>query len=186
MKHIAVFASGSGSNAENLIRHFASRPHAGRVELVICNRAGAGVIERATRLGVPVSVINATDMQDADKMLALLDRYHINTIVLAGFLMMIPPYLTQKYDGRMVNLHPSLLPAYGGKGMYGRRVHEAVIAAGETESGITIHTVTDVYDEGKIVFQARVSIAPDDTAATLEAKIHNLEHIHLPRVVEEL
>lgn len=186
MKHIAVFASGSGSNAENLIRYFADRPHAGRVELVVCNRAGAGVIERATRLGVPVSVISAADMQDAGKMLALLDRYMIDTVVLAGFLMMIPPYMTQKYEGRMLNLHPSLLPAYGGKGMYGHRVHEAVIAAGETESGITIHTVTDVYDEGKIVFQARVAITPDDTAATLEAKIHELEHIHLPRVVEEL
>lgn len=185
MKQIAVFASGVGSNAENLIRYFSERPHAGRIGLVVCNRADAGVVERATRLDVPVAIINAADMQDADAVLDLLDRYSIDMIVLAGFLMMVPPFLTRRYEGRMLNIHPSLLPAYGGKGMYGRRVHEAVIAAGETESGITIHTVTDVYDEGKIVFQARVAVTPYDTPATLEEKIRDLERIHFPRVVEE-
>ena len=185
MKHIAVFASGAGSNAENLIRHFAARPHAGRVEVVVCNRPGAGVVERATRLGVPVAIITKDDMLDAATMLALLDSYAVDTIVLAGFLMMIPPYLTKRFEDRMLNVHPSLLPAYGGKGMYGRRVHEAVIAAGEAVSGITVHTVTDVYDEGRIIFQARLALAPDETPATLESKIHTLERLHLPRIVEE-
>lgn len=185
MKHIAVFASGAGSNAENLIRHFAARPWAGRVELVVCNRAHAGVVERAKSLGVPVAIITAAELQDADMMLELLDRYQVDTIVLAGFLMMVPPFLTKRYEGRMLNIHPSLLPAYGGKGMYGRRVHEAVIADGVEESGITIHTVTDVYDEGKIIFQARVAVTPDDTPSSLEAKIHNLERIHFPRIVEQ-
>lgn len=185
MKHIAVFASGNGSNAENLIRHFADRPDAGRVELVVCNRADAGVVERAKRLGVPVSIISKADLQDAGIMLPLLDSHSIDTIVLAGFLLMVPPYMTKRYEGRMLNIHPSLLPAYSGKGMYGHRVHEAVIAAGEAESGITIHTVTDICDQGQTVFQARVAIERDDTPETLEAKIHELERIHFPRVVEE-
>lgn len=185
MKHIAVFASGNGSNAENLIRHFADRPHTGRVELVVCNRPGAGVIERATRLGVPVAIITKADLQDAETMLALLDSHSVDTIVLAGFLLMIPPYMTERYKGHMLNIHPSLLPAYSGKGMYGHKVHEAVVAAGEAESGITVHTVTDVCDEGEIVFQARVALSPDETPDTLEAKIHVLERLHFPRVVEE-
>lgn len=185
MKHIAVFASGNGSNAENLIRYFADRPDAGRVELVVCNRADAGVVERAKRLGVPVSIISKADLQDAGLMLPLLDSYSIDTIVLAGFLLMVPPYMTKRYEGHMLNIHPSLLPAYSGKGMYGHRVHEAVIAAGEAESGITIHTVTDVCDQGQTVFQARVAIERGETPESLEAKIHELERIHFPRVVEE-
>ena len=186
MKHIAVFASGAGSNAENLIRYFNENEESGRVEVVVCNKAQAGVVERGRRLGMPVEIISAEDMASEDRMLGMLDSYGVDTVVLAGFLMMIPPYLTGRYEGRMVNLHPSLLPAYGGKGMYGRRVHEAVIAAGERESGITIHTVSDVCDGGEILFQARTEVTPEDTPATLEAKIHELERIHLPRIVEAL
>lgn len=185
MKHIAVFASGAGSNAENIIRHFADRPETGRVEVIVCNREGAGVVERAAQLNIPVEIITADDIKSPNRMLAMLEGYAINMIVLAGFLMMIPPYLTQKYQGRMLNIHPSLLPAYGGKGMYGRRIHEAVIAAGETRSGITVHTVSDICDGGEIIFQTHLDIAPDDTPSTLEAKIHALERLHFPRIIEQ-
>lgn len=185
MKRIAIFASGSGSNAENIIRHFASRPQSGSVEVIVCNRPGAAVIDRASRLNVPVEMITADDMNTPRRMIEMLDRYGINMIVLAGFLMMIPPYLTKKYEGRMLNIHPSLLPAYGGKGMYGRRIHEAVIAAGETRSGITIHTVSEICDGGEIIFQALLDIAPNDTPSTLEARIHDLERLHFPRIIEQ-
>ena len=152
--------------------------------MIVCNRPGAAVIDRASRLNVPVEMITADDMNSPRRMIDMLDRYGINMIVLAGFLMMIPPYLTKKYEGRMLNIHPSLLPAYGGKGMYGRRIHEAVIAAGETRSGITIHTVSDICDGGEIIFQAPLDIAPDDTPSTLEARIHDLERLHFPRIIE--
>lgn len=186
MKYIAIFASGNGSNAENIIRHFADRPEAGRVEFVVCNRPGAGVIARAKALGVPVYILTKEEINDPAIMLPLMEKHHIDLIVLAGFLLMIPGFLTSLYGGRIINVHPSLLPAYGGKGMYGRRVHEAVIAAGEKVSGITIHYVTDVYDDGKVIFQAETEVDPDDTPDTLEAKIHSLERIHFPRVIEEL
>lgn len=186
MKHIAIFASGDGSNAENIIRYFAERPLSGKVELVICNRPGAGVIARAEALGVPVRVMTREEISDSEVMLRLLDDYHVDLIVLAGFLLMIPGFITSRYSGRIVNIHPSLLPAYGGKGMYGRRVHEAVIAAGEKVSGVTIHYVTDVYDEGRIIFQAETEVTPDDTPATLEAKVRALELAHFPRIIDGL
>ncbi len=186
MKHITIFASGDGSNAENIIRHFADRPQAGRVEMVVCNRPGAGVIARAEALGVPVYILSREEINNPEVLLPLMEKYGIDLVVLAGSLLMIPPFLTSRYSGRIVNIHPSLLPAYGGKGMYGRRVHEAVIAAGETRSGITIHYVTDVYDDGEVIFQAETEVAPDDTAATLEAKIRALEFKYFPPVIEQL
>ena len=185
MRRIAIFASGNGSNAENIIRYFNEGDHGAVVALVVCNRPGAGVIGRSERLGVPVRVMSAAEIRDADRMTKVMDEYEIDIVVLAGFLLMIPTFLTERYHDRMVNIHPSLLPKFGGKGMYGRHVHEAVVAAGETETGITIHLVSDECDGGRIVFQARVGLTPDDTPESVERKIHELERVHFPRVIEE-
>lgn len=185
MKRIAVFASGNGSNAENLIRYFNDGTRGAEVVLVVCNRPGAGVIDRAERMGVPVRVMSAPEIRDAGTMLGVMEEYSVDIIVLAGFLLMIPSFLTERYDGRMVNIHPSLLPKFGGKGMYGRHVHEAVVAARETETGITVHLVSDECDGGRILFQARVGLSPEDTPESVERKIHELERLHFPRVIEE-
>ena len=138
-QNIAIFASGEGTNAENIIRHFQAVPCGAKVALVVTNRADAGVIARAGRYGVPVKVVPKDGINDEDFMTALLDSHHIGVVALAGFLLMVPGFLIERYRERMVNIHPSLLPKYGGKGMYGRRVHEAVVAAGERYTGITIH-----------------------------------------------
>lgn len=185
MERIAIFASGNGSNAENIIRYFQANPGLGEVVLVVCNRPGAGVIERAARLGVDVRVMSRAEIYDPSLMLPLMESHAVGFIVLAGFLLMVPSFLTERYHGRMLNIHPSLLPKFGGKGMYGRYVHEAVVAAGETETGITIHLVSDECDGGRVVFQASVPVAPDDTPSDIEAKVHELERIHFPRVVGE-
>lgn len=182
---IAVFASGNGSNAENMIRYFNQASDRGKVVLVVTNRPGAKVIQRAESLGVDVEVMTRAAINDPGCMLGLLDRYEVDVIVLAGFLLMVPGFLLERYSGRIVNVHPSLLPKYGGKGMYGIHVHEAVVAAGDSESGITIHHVSDVCDGGEIIFQASVEIAPDDTPGDVERKIHSLERMHFPRVVDE-
>lgn len=185
MKRIAVFASGNGSNAENIIRYFRSPGHDGaEVAVVVCNRPDAKVIERAERLGVPVSVMTRAEINDPQTMLGLMERHGVDIIVLAGFLLMVPEFLLGRYDGRIVNIHPSLLPKYGGKGMYGRHVHEAVVAAGEKESGITIHHVSAECDGGRIIFQASVPVTPDDTPGTVAGKIHALEAEHYAQVIE--
>lgn len=185
MERIAIFASGNGSNAENIIRYFQANPGLGEVVLVVCNRPGAGVIERAARLGVDTRVMSRAGINDPSLMLPLMESHAVGFIVLAGFLLMVPSFLTERYHGRMLNIHPSLLPKFGGKGMYGRYVHEAVVAAGETETGITIHLVSDECDGGRVVFQASVPVGPDDTPADVEAKVHELERIYFPRVVGE-
>lgn len=185
MERIAIFASGNGSNAENIIRYFQAHPGLGEVVLVVCNRPGAGVIERAARLGVDTRVMSRAEINDPSVMLPLMESHAVGFIVLAGFLLMVPSFLTERYHGRMLNIHPSLLPKFGGKGMYGRYVHEAVVAAGETETGITIHLVSDECDGGRVVFQASVPVGPDDTPSDVEAKVHELERIHFPRVVGE-
>lgn len=183
---IAVFASGNGSNAENLIRYFnQSESGRGEVVLVVTNRPDAGVIRRAQALGVDVKVMPRAEINDSDTMLGLLDRYGVDVIVLAGFLLMVPGFLLERYRDRIVNVHPSLLPKYGGKGMYGIHVHEAVVAAGDRESGITIHHVSEICDGGRVIFQASVDIAPEDTPGDVEQKIHTLEKMHFPRVVDE-
>ncbi len=183
---IAIFASGNGSNAENIIKYCASSPGCGmEVALVVCNRPNAGVIERAHRLGVPVEVMTKAEINEPAIMLDLLNRYSVDGIALAGFLLMIPDYLLELYPERIINIHPSLLPKYGGKGMYGRYIHEAVVAAGETETGITIHYVSKECDGGKIIFQTSISIPPGSTAADVEASIHALEREHFPRVLAE-
>lgn len=186
VKKLAVFASGNGSNAENLVRYFRDNDCGVEVAVIVCNKPGAGVIARAERLGVPVRVMPAAEIRDPSRMLPLMDQYGIDLIVLAGFLLMVPDFLLERYPDRIVNIHPSLLPKYGGKGMYGHHVHEAVVAAGEKETGITVHLVTDRCDEGRIFFQARVALTPDDTPDTVEAKVHALEKEHFPKTVHQL
>ncbi len=183
MKNIAVFASGTGTNAENIIRHFAHSEEA-HVTLIVCDNPHAGVIQRAENHHIEHQVLKRSEIREGTLLAALLKEKQIDYIVLAGFLCLIPPSLVESYRGRIVNIHPSLLPAYGGKGMYGDRVHEAVIAAGEQESGITIHSVDEHYDNGHILAQFRIRINPAETPATLAARIHALEYEHYPRIIE--
>lgn len=185
MKRVAIFASGNGTNAENITRYFQSSVPDGEIALVISNNPEAGVIRRSMDLGVDTVVMSRQEINDPAQMLGLLEKYSIDIIVLAGFLLRIPPFLTQRYPDRIVNIHPALLPGYGGKGMYGHHVHEAVVAAGEKETGITIHYVNENYDEGRIIFQAKTPVATDDTPADVESKVHVLEKEHFPRVIAE-
>jgi phosphoribosylglycinamide formyltransferase 1 len=181
---VALFASGSGSNAENIIRYFAHRPDLRFV--VFCNKPGAGVLERAARLGVPAVVFGRADLYDTGEVLAQLRAHTVDLVVLAGFLWLVPAALVRAYPHKIVNIHPALLPKFGGKGMYGDRVHQAVLAAGEAESGITIHYVNEHYDEGQVIVQARCPVLPTDTPEALAARVHALEYAHYPRVVENL
>lgn len=183
--NMAVFASGSGTNCENLINYFREKECA-LVALVVSNKADAPVLERAQRLGVPSVVVPKADLQQPDVVLPLLRQYGIDFIVLAGFLPLVPTYLIEAYPQRIVNIHPSLLPKYGGKGMWGHHVHEAVKAAGEAETGMTVHWVTPQCDEGGIIAQFRTALSPDDSADDIAAKEHVLEMEHFPKVVEQL
>lgn len=185
MKNIAVFASGTGSNARKLIEHFRDSPVA-RVALVISNKKDAGVLDIAREHGIAIHLIDRAGFYEGENILSVLQKAEIDFIVLAGFLWKIPDYLVRAYAGRMVNIHPALLPKYGGKGMFGAHVHEAVRAAGEAETGITIHYVNDHYDEGDIIFQARCAVEPEDDAAAIARKVLVLEHRHFPEVVERL
>ena len=184
MKSITILASGEGTNAERIIRYFAAHPSV-RVAVVVTNKAEAGVIRRAKSLGVPVEVLPASNFREG-KVTDVLHRYGTDFIVLAGFLLRIPDDMLDTYPQRIVNIHPSLLPKYGGKGMYGSRVHEAVLAADETESGITIHYINEHYDEGDIILQAKCPVLPDDTPDTLANRVHQLEYEHYPKVIEQL
>lgn len=183
---IAIFASGNGSNAENIIRYFRDNCDEGmEVALVVSNKPAAYVLQRTASLGIPARTVTPEDFRDRTVIIPLLDSFSIDAIVLAGFLLMVPDFIIARYPDRILNIHPSLLPKYGGKGMYGHRVHEAVVAAGEKETGITVHRVTDKCDEGATVFQASIPVMPDDTPLTVEAKIHDLERLHFPRVIAE-
>ena len=173
-KNIAIFASGSGTNAENIIRYFQENDLI-RVALVLSNRSDAYVLERAHRLQVPSEVFLKEDWVSGEQILALLHEYHIDFIVLAGFLVRVPERLLHAYPDKIINIHPALLPKFGGKGMYGDRVHEAVVAAGETESGITIHYINEHYDEGDTIFQAKCPVLPDDSAIDVAQKVHSKE-----------
>lgn len=184
MQRIAVLASGSGTNAERLVRHFTGHPLA-RVVLIGCDRPGAGVLQRAWDLGVPAHLFSGKDLLEG-RLQQELERLGVDLIVLAGFLRLVPASLVQAFPRRIVNIHPALLPAHGGKGMYGRHVHEAVLAAGDRESGITIHLVDEHYDQGEHLFQARCPVLPEDDPDSLAARIHELEHRHYPEVVEKL
>ena len=185
MKNIAIFASGSGTNAENLIRFFRTNP-IGRVRIVLTNRPGAGVLKRAQALEVETVVFSRDQLYGSAEVLNLLLERQIDFLVLAGFLWLVPESLLESFENKIVNIHPALLPKYGGKGMYGDHVHKTVIEAGDSESGITIHYVNQKYDEGDIIFQARCPLEPGDTPASLAGKIHDLEYTHFPRVVEDL
>ncbi len=184
MKKIAILASGEGTNAERIIRYFLEKRTA-EVALVIVNKAQAGVLKRAERLSVPSLILTAQDFADG-KALEILHQYHIDFIVLAGFLLKVPDAILHDYPNKIVNIHPALLPKFGGKGMYGNRVHEAVIAAAEKESGITIHFINGHYDEGDTIFQATCPVMPDDTPETLAARVHALEYEHFPQVIEKI
>ncbi|MBL0129369.1 MAG: phosphoribosylglycinamide formyltransferase [Flavobacteriales bacterium] len=184
MVRIAILASGSGTNAQRLIEHFAGNALA-RVVLVGCDQPEAGVIQRAWDLGVPTYLFSGAQLKDG-ALLHELQGQRIDLVVLAGFMRLIPVEMVRAFADSIVNIHPALLPKYGGKGMYGHRVHEAVIAAGETESGITIHLVNDRYDEGRVLFQAKCPALPSDTAEALAMRIHALEHEHYPAQVEKL
>ena len=181
--NIAIFVSGSGTNCENLIKYFAGSDTV-NVSLVVSNKADAYALVRAGRLGVPTAVAPKADLNNAAVMLPLLKRYGIGFIVLAGFLPLIPDFLIDAYPRRIVNIHPALLPKYGGKGMWGHHVHEAVKAAGDTETGMTVHWVTPVCDGGEIIAQYRVALSPDDTADDIAEKEHQLEMKYFPKVVE--
>lgn len=185
MKNIAIFASGSGTNAQKLIQHF-STEKAGMVSLVLSNRPDAFVLERARNFYIDTIVFDRRQFYDTTEILEELVRRNIDFIVLAGFLWLVPSSLTEFYQRRIVNIHPALLPLYGGRGMYGDRVHRAVLENGERESGITIHYVNGAYDEGDIIFQARCPVFGEDTPESLAERIHELEYKHYPAIVEGL
>jgi formyltetrahydrofolate-dependent phosphoribosylglycinamide formyltransferase len=182
---IAIFASGTGSNAQKIIEHFRNHPSI-RVALVVSNKATAGVLDKAAAAGIPTLLIEKERFFRGDGFVPELTNHGIDFIVLAGFLWKVPPSLIQAYPSRMINIHPALLPKYGGKGMYGNFVHEAVIAAGEKESGITIHYVDEQYDHGGTIFRATCPVFPEDTPETLANRIHALEHQHFPAVIESV
>ena len=183
--NIAIFVSGSGTNCENLIRYFADSENI-NTALVVSNKAEAPALTKAEHLGVPTAVAPKDDLNNPDVMLPLLQRYDIGFIVLAGWLPLIPNFLIDAYPHRFINIHPALLPKYGGKGMWGHHVHEAVKAAGEAETGMTVHWVTPVCDAGEIIAQFRVVLSPDDTVEDIAEKEHQLEMIHFPKVVEDV
>lgn len=185
MKKIAIFASGTGSNARKIVEHFQNKAEYD-VALVVSNRRKALVLEMAESNDIPRLVINREYFYDSEKILAVLDEHKIDFIALAGFLWLIPEYLVKAFDNKIINIHPALLPKYGGKGMFGHHVHNAVKAAGETESGITIHYVNTRYDEGNIIFQASCPIEKDDSAEEIGKKVLKLEHEYFPKVLEKL
>ena len=183
--NIAIFVSGGGTNCENLIRYFADSESVS-CALVVSNKADALALERARRLSVPTAVAPKAQLNDPEVMLPLLREYHIDFIVLAGFLPLVPDFLIDAFPRRIVNLHPALLPKYGGKGMWGHHVHEAVKAAGETETGMTVHWVTPVCDGGEIIAQYRCALSPDDSVDDIAEKEHQLEMQYFPKVVEQV
>ena len=185
MKRIAIFASGSGSNAEQISHHFKGRTDV-QVSLILTNNPTAGVIQRARKLHIPVVIFDRTLFYESNRVVELLLNAGIELVVLAGFMMQVPANLINAYPNRMLNIHPALLPRYGGKGMYGHFVHEAVVAAGERQSGISIHYVNEAYDEGEIVYQATVELDPTDTPDEVARKVQVLEHLHYPRIVDEV
>ena len=184
MKNIAIFASGSGSNAENIVNYFEGSEVA-KISLIVCNKADAYVFERARRLGIPSRLVTRKEMGNQEAVMALMEEFRIDFIVLAGYLVLVPKYLVDAYPRAIVNIHPALIPLHCGKGMYGERVHEDVIRCGDKESGITIHYVNEFFDNGDIIFQATCPVEPGDDAHAVATKVHQLEYAHFPRVIEE-
>lgn len=185
MINIAIFVSGSGTNCENLINYFATSERY-CCALVVSNKPEALALERARRLGVSTAVAPKPALNDENVMMPLLRQYNIQFIVLAGFLPLIPDFLIDAFPRRIINIHPALLPKYGGKGMWGHHVHEAVKAAGETETGMTVHWVTPVCDSGEIIVQYKVALSPDDTVDDIAEKEHQLEMTYFPKIVEQV
>ena len=185
MTNIAIFVSGNGSNCENIIQNFTDSKNV-KIALVLSNRSDAYALVRAEKYNIPTVVLPKTDFYKEDQLLGLMQTYAIDFIVLAGFLLMIPDFLIHAYNRRMVNLHPALLPKFGGKGMYGHHVHEAVKAAGETETGMTVHWVSSICDGGEIIAQYRTPINPEDTPDDIAAKEHILEQKYFPKVIEQV
>jgi formyltetrahydrofolate-dependent phosphoribosylglycinamide formyltransferase len=181
---IAIFASGTGTNAANIISYFKDNQSV-KIGLIVCNNPAAGVISIAKMHGIELLMIDKNSLQDPGGCLAALQKRGISLIVLAGFLWKVPSLLIQAYPGKIINIHPALLPSYGGKGMYGKHVHEAVIRNQEKQSGITIHLADEEYDHGQVLFQAACHIGPSDSANTLAEKIHRLEQDHFPKVIED-
>ena len=182
--NLVIFASGSGTNAERIITYFAQREDI-VVRLVFSNRADAFVLKRAARLNVPCEVFGRADFYDSPRIMQRLQELETDWIILAGFLWKVPDAIVQAYAGRIINIHPALLPAYGGRGMYGHHVHQAVIDHHEKESGITVHYVDDQYDHGRIIMQARCPVYETDTPDTLAARIHHLEYAYFPVAIAQ-
>jgi phosphoribosylglycinamide formyltransferase-1 len=185
MKNIAIFASGSGTNAQQITEYLNSSGIA-RVVLILSNKPGAFVLERARNLGVPSVVFNRKDFYESDSVIEVLQDNQVDFIILAGFLWFVPENFLKAYPRRIINIHPALLPFHGGKGMYGDKVHQAVIQSGDKRTGITIHFVNDHYDEGEIIYQDSFEVLPEDTPESIAQKVHELEYRHFPRVVAEV
>jgi phosphoribosylglycinamide formyltransferase 1 len=185
MIKLAIFASGSGTNAQRIASYFSNNKNV-KIELILSNRKDAYVIERAKNLNLQYLIFNRHDFYDTGIILKELQEREIDFVVLAGFLWLVPTPIIQAFPNKIVNIHPALLPAYGGKGMFGEHVHQAVIANQEKVSGITIHYVNEKYDDGDIIFQAKCEIEPSDTPESLAQKIHQLEYEHFPKVIEKL
>ncbi len=185
VKHLVIFASGAGSNAQQIITYFKTSP-AVKVALIVCNKPGAGVLSIAEKEGIPVLIIEKERFFRGDAYLPQLKEVQTSLIVLAGFLWKIPGLLIEAFPRRIINIHPALLPKFGGKGMYGQYVHQSVLSAGEVESGITIHYVDEHYDNGDVIFQTACPVMEDDTPETLARRIHQLEHLYYPKIVEDV
>ena len=185
MTNIAILASGNGSNAQRIAEYFQHHPDI-HIKLVISNNPKAFVLTRAAHLGIPFQVTDRKKFYETDEILTLLQQADISLIVLAGFLWFVPGNILKAFRGRIINIHPALLPKFGGKGMYGEHVHEAVIKSGDKESGISIHHVNENYDEGDIIFQARCPVLPGDTIETLAARVHQLEYRYYPEVIRKI
>ncbi|MDR9486721.1 phosphoribosylglycinamide formyltransferase [Salibacter sp.] len=183
MKNIAILASGTGTNAAKIMDHFIGNPQI-FVSVVASNNDTAGVLDEAVERGVPTAIFSNEQLHDEEIMLNML--HGIDLIVLAGFMRKIPPFLLEEFEDRIVNIHPALLPKFGGKGMYGNKVHEAVIEAGEKQTGITIHLVNEEYDEGKILFQESIPVKQTDTPESLAMRVQKLEHEHFPKIIQKL
>ena len=185
MPNLSIFASGKGSNAEQIIKHFAQNDKGVKIASLVCNRLDAGVLKVAERYHIPTQLFSNQEIEEGSKLLDFLLHQQVDWIVLAGFLRKIPINLIRAFPERIINLHPSLLPKYGGKGMYGSRVHQAVLENKESQSGISIHLVNEAYDQGKLLAQFNCKLEADDNLKALEQKIQQLEHHHYPRVIEE-
>lgn len=184
-KNIAIFASGSGTNTENIIQYFENH-NTVNIALVISNKPDAMVLKRAEKWHVPTRVFTREDFSNGQNVIHTLKDFSIDYIILAGFLLQVPSILLKAYPQRIINIHPALLPKFGGKGMYGDHVHQAVVNAGETQSGITIHYINEEYDKGDIIFQATCDILPQDTPYDVAKKVHTLEYKYYPKVIENV